>query len=86
MNEDYFLLSGVKEPEKLDAYFASSLVDVAYATPLADSKIMIELEAGTDLRKPADLAWIMEIITEALKANAETSATIETIYRSPPAL
>ena len=85
MNEDHFLLSGVREPTKLDAYFNSSLVDAAYATTFADGRIMVEVEAQTDLRNPADLAWITSIIADALKTNAETSATIEVIYGPQPA-
>ena len=82
-NEDHLLLSGIKDPGKLDSYFVSSLVDVAYATPLADGKIMVTVEADTDLRNPEDLEWMLRIIADTLKINGETSASIEVIY-SPP--
>ena len=80
MNEDHFLLSGIKEPEKLEACFASEFVDVAYATPLADGKVRIEVEASTNLRNPDDLAWILRMFADALKINGETSTSIEVIY------
>jgi hypothetical protein len=51
MNPDYILLGGIKEAKRLEDYFASHLVDVAFAEPMAAGKVKILVERDSDLKK-----------------------------------
>jgi len=79
MNEDYILLTGIKNPEKLDAYFASSLVDIAYAEDISAGKMKIFVESTTDLRKEDDVNSIIDLVVDALRKNGEDEYTTEVI-------
>lgn len=71
MNPDYILLTGIKNPKRLEAYFASNLVDVAYAEPLSADRVKVLVERDTDLRRQEDADWILELVVDALSKNAE---------------
>jgi hypothetical protein len=79
MNPDFILVAGVKDPERLNAYFASHLVDVAYAEPVSAGKVKILVERDTDLRKEEDLNRILDIVVDALRKNDEDDFTTEIV-------
>jgi hypothetical protein len=79
MNPDYILLSGIRNSKRLEDYFASSLVDIAYARSLSGGKVKVLLEPDTNLRAEKDLAWIMGIIVNALSEIGENDFTTEVI-------
>lgn len=67
MNSDYILLTGIKDPERLRHYFASSLVDIAYAEPLSGDQVKVRIEDSTDLRNEDHANWILDCIVNALR-------------------
>ena len=71
MNPDYILLCGIKNPKALEDYFASTLVDVAYAEPIGGDQVKIFVESDTDIRKEEDVNWIFELIVGALRESGE---------------
>jgi hypothetical protein len=79
MNPDYILLTGIKNPRRLERYFASHLVDVAYAEPLSTDKVKILVEHDTDLRKEEDVNWILELVVDALRKNEEDEFSTEVV-------
>ncbi len=79
MNPDYILLTGVKDPKRVEGYFASNLVDVAYAEPLSSDKVKILVERDTDLRKEEDVSWILELVFDALRKNDEDEFSTEIV-------
>ena len=82
MKLDYILLTGIKDPKRLEDYFASSLVDVAYAEPISADKVKILVESDTDLRNEDDRNWILDMITDALRKNGEDDFTTEFILHA----
>jgi hypothetical protein len=79
MNPDYILLSGIKDPKRLEAYFASHLVDVAYLEPISGGDVKILVESDTDLRKEEDTNWILELVVDALRKNEEDEFTTQVV-------
>jgi hypothetical protein len=59
-------LTGYRSTEEVEAVFASSLVDVAYAVGRVDDGVLV---AADDARWPVDAAdyeWLCSVIREAL--------------------
>lgn len=79
MNPDYILLSGIKNPKRLEAYFASHLVDVAYAESVSPGAVKVLVESDTDLRKEEDVSWILELVVDALRKNEEDAFHTEVV-------
>jgi hypothetical protein len=79
MNPDYILLTGVKNPKRLEDYFASNLVDVAYAEALSSGRVKILVEPDTDLRNEEDVSWILELVVDALRKNEEDGVSTEIV-------
>ncbi len=79
MNPDYILLTGVKNPKRLEEYFASNLVDVAYAEPLSADRVKILVERDTDLRKQEHADWVLGLVVDALTKNQEDGFSTEIV-------
>ena len=79
MNPDYILLTGIKDPKRLEDYFASNLIDVAYVESLSSRSVKILVEPDTNLRKEEDVNWILELVVDALKKNDEDKFSTEIV-------
>jgi hypothetical protein len=79
MNSDYILVSGLKDPQRLEAYFASNLVDIAYAEPISGSSMKVLVEPDTDLRTQNNVDWILGLVIDALRSNEETAFVAEIV-------
>lgn len=83
MNADYLLLTGIQDLARLERYFSSSMVDVAYLEALSEEAAKVVVESATDLRNETDLIWIMDLINGALELNEEDQARIEVVLGPP---
>ncbi len=74
---------GLKNPSAVEAYFSSSLVDVAYVADLAEDSANVLLE-NIDIRDPKDREWITDILATALAECEEPEARIEFLIAPHP--
>ena len=75
--DQYINLIGVRNTERLDTYFASSMVDVASIVAITSKAVKIVPDVGIDLSKQEDVDWLMEIVQIALSECGEAEVTIE---------
>jgi hypothetical protein len=82
MNKDYILATGIRFRDHVCEYFASRLVDVAYADIApedASDTVRISVESTTDLRDKKDIAWILNILKTTMVDIGETNARFEIV-------
>ena len=73
----YISLIGVRNTERMDTYFASSMVDVACVVAITSNIMKVVPDVGIDLSKQEDVNWLTEIVRIALSECDEVQATIE---------
>ena len=72
-------LTGYRSPEEVEAVFASSLVDVAYAVGRVGDGVLV---AADDARWPVDASdyeWLCSVIREALANYGITDAELSLV-------
>ena len=82
MNPDYILLGGLKNPKRVSDYFASHLVDVAYAEVLPSGEVKVLVESDIDLRREEVANSTLDFVIDALRKNAEDEFTTEVVLAS----
>lgn len=82
MNPDYILLGGIKNPKKVSDYFASHLVDVAYAEVLPSGQVKVLVESDIDLSRDEVANTTLDFVIDALRKNAEDEYTTQVIFAS----
>ena len=71
MNQDYILLTGIKNPEQLDDYSAFHAVDVAHSEVLDNGNIKNLVESTTNLHEKFTVNSFIDLIVDALRKNGE---------------
>jgi hypothetical protein len=66
---------GLKDPAKLDAYFASSLVDVMAIISISPDTADIVADNPDHLRNREDREWLQGILQDVLNECGESQAT-----------
>ncbi len=79
MNPNYILLTGIKDPLRLENHVDSTLVDIAYAEPLEGDQVKILVEDDTDLTNDEVVHWILELVIDALRKNGEDEFQTEIV-------
>jgi len=74
---------GIKDPTAVEAYFCSSLVDVACIADFSADSANVLLE-DVDARNPRDREWVANVLAVALSECGEAQATIEFIVAPQP--
>ena len=77
MNDDYILLAGIKNPDRLCDYFASHVVDDAYAEKLGDDRVRISVEPRLSLREEDSVNWVLDLVIDALRKSEEDEFTTQ---------
>lgn len=74
MNE--ITIRRLRDVQKIDTYFASTMVDIAYIKSKGNDYIKVEPEDGIVLNNDNDRAWLRDLLEQALSECKETNAEI----------
>lgn len=76
-------MTGLKDPARLQAHFASDLIDVMYVVSIGEETADIEADNSEHLRNQADREWLLGILMESLAECEEPQATISLLEEEP---
>jgi hypothetical protein len=72
-------LTGVKDAQAVDSFFASSLVDVAYVQTVSGDTVEVTVDESINLSNADDRQWIKELLVRSLAECGEPQARVEVV-------